>query len=477
MSLREGRIGRVDGTPQLHEQLNSILGPGRVSVDAKSLWRHARDQSPLAIKGRYASRYAAPLLAVVTPTHPEEVSLLLHWANEHRVPVIPYGAGSGVVGGVVPTRPAISLDLSALTAIESIDEENLLVTAQAGVIGGALEESLRGGGFTVGHYPQSLFISTVGGWIATRSSGTYSSLYGNVEDLLAGLEVILPGGTVVQTKITPRSSTGPDYRGLFVGSEGTLGVITRATLRISPLPEARLYRAVGFSSLRDGLRAVKNMLRAGLRPGVIRLYDPAEGSAILRRFGHPPGLWLAVLAFVGTEQQAASDEETALVLALAESGSDLGREPAEFWSENRFDASWFTERTPVVGGVADAIEVANLWTGLEATYERLVSAARPHVSEVYGHFSHFYPAGASLYIIVRDLLADDDAAEEALESVWAAVMEAALAVGATISHHHGIGLQRSRWMAEEHGSGMEVLRRVKAALDPNGIMNPGKLGL
>lgn len=460
------------------EELEDLLGHDEWKTDARTRREHEHDSWVLSIKDRpLGDQYETMPAGVARPKTTEQVSRLLAWASRHGIPVVPYGAGSGVMGGTVPTKGGISLDLGAFDEIEELDAENLLVTVGAGLYGGAFEEKLEAQGFTVGHYPQSLHISTVGGWVATRGSGTFSSLYGNIEDMVVGLEVVLPTGEVIHTKTVPRSASGPDYKQLFIGSEGTLGVITRVTLRMWPSPEVRAFRALSFASFKDGLETIRKVVQGGIRPAVIRLYDPIEGRPTLERFGHDPNRWLLVLAFDGSRKMVELEENITVETGVSFGAEDLGREPAEHWENHRFEIAWLWERVNLSGGIAEAIEVAHVWSRLEETYERMVEAVRPHMPDVFGHVSHVYPQGASLYVICRALETDDETAERAYREGWRAAMRACLEVGATISHHHGIGLQRAPWMQAEHGTGLDALRRIKRALDPAGIMNPGKLGL
>ncbi|MDQ3387082.1 MAG: FAD-binding oxidoreductase, partial [Actinomycetota bacterium] len=296
----------------------------------KTRREHEHDSWVLSIKDRpLGDRYETMPAGVARPKTTSQVSRLLAWASRHGIPVVPYGAGSGVMGGTVPTKGGISLDLGAFNEIEELDAENLLVTVGAGLNGGIFEEKLEAKGFTAGHYPQSLHISTVGGWVATRGSGTFSSLYGNIEDMVAGLEVVLPTGEVIQTKAIPRSASGPDYKQLFIGSEGTLGVITRVTLRMWPRPEVRAFRALSFASFKDGLETIRRVVQSGFRPAVIRLYDPIEGRPTLEKFGHDPDRWLLVLAFAGSRRMVEFEESSTVEIARGFGAEDHGREPAE----------------------------------------------------------------------------------------------------------------------------------------------------
>ncbi len=476
--MPEGSRTNAEVPADVLKELERLLEPDEWKTDAETRRDHAQDSWVLSIKDRpLDGRYEMMPIGVARPKTTAQVSRLLAWASRNGIPIVPYGAGSGVMGGTVPTEGGISLDLGAFDQIEECDEDNLLVTVGAGLFGGALEDELDKRGFTVGHYPQSLHISTVGGWVATRGSGTFSTLYGNIEDMVVGLEVVLPTGEIVRTKTVPRSASGPDYKQLFIGSEGTLGVITRVTFRMWPRPEVRTFRALSFASFKDGLETIRKVVQGGVRPAVVRLYDPVEGRPTLERFGHDPKRWLLVLAFDGCQRAVELEESITVETALSFGAEDLGREPAEYWEQHRFEIAWLWERVNLPGGIAEAIEVAHVWSRLEETYERMVEAVRPHMPDVFGHVSHVYPQGASLYVICRVLEADDEAAERAYQEGWRAAMRACLEVGATISHHHGIGLQRAPWMEAEHGAGLDVLRRVKQAIDPAGIMNPGKLDI
>ena len=465
-------------TPSLLDELRAGIGAGTVRTDEDARRSFGRDRWVMSVKN-LLGKPDNPLLpaCVVRPVDTEGVAAVMRWANRHQVPLIPYGAGSGVLGGTVPVRGGITIDLGGFDQIDQLDEDNLLVTVGAGMLGGVMEDQLQVRGYTVGHYPQSLHISSAGGWVAARGSGTFSSRYGNPENMIAGLEAVLPNGDVLRTKPVPRSAAGPDLSQLFVGSEGTLGVITRVVFRMWPMPERRAFRAVSFASFGDGLRAIRKTMRAGYRPAVARLYDAFEGRGVLQRFGHDTSRCLLVLAFDGPSRLSELEEEATVAIAAEHDAMDLGREPAEHWERNRFDVAWSTERLEQSGGIAEAIEVSNVWSRLEETYERMTAAIRPHMQEVYGHVSHVYPQGASLYVICRSLEADDAAARRVYEAAFAAATDACLATGSTIAHHHGVGLQRAPWMEAELGRGLDMLRSIKAAIDPRGIMNPGKLGL
>lgn len=458
------------------EALQARVPEGLLSTDPAVIRELSKDSSVRSKKSEMADRPLALAGAVVRPESTEQVQAVMTWANEWAVPVVPRGLGSAVVGSGLPVRGGIVLDLTGLAGIGDVDVENRLVTVGSGTNLGDLDRYVAQFGLSVGHYPQSLYLASVGGCLAMRGSGTFSSLHGNIEDRVGDIEVVLPTGDVMQTRSIPRASTGPDLKSLFVGSEGTLGVVTKVTLKLVPVPAARRFASFRYEAFAPALETARRLLLAGVRPAVVRIYDPTEASAKHARFADHEG-WLLVLLFDGDERLVTVQEQIALDLAVASGGESLGPEPAVHWEERRFDWSWFSDAVDHTGGIAEAIEVAATWSELPGLYERLHAAVTPHLPEFMAHVSHVYDQGAALYVIVRGQFADDEEALAHYDRAWEAVMTETLASSARISHHHGIGLERARWMQAEHGRGLELLRAIQRTLDPVGIMNPGKLGL
>ena len=354
----------------------------------------------------------------------------------------------------------------------------MLVTVGAGVTGPDLTEALSAAGVMLGHEPQSLSVSTVGGWIATRACGQLSARYGGIEDLVAGLEAVLPDGRVVRTKTAPRRSTGPDLMGLMMGSEGTLGIVTEATLRVSQDPRTRADLCLRFAHMTDGVKACRALAQSGLAPSVVRLYDTEDAALFLRH--HPdetPGP-LLIASFDGARAQERRDEAGELC-----GGERGGDHLVEHWWQHRNDA--VDEFRKVMAGdgllgphgIVDTIEVAGTWSVLRELYHSNKDALGAKAQLVGCHLSHIYPDGACLYFTMGQMAASDDEAREVDRGWWDAAMTATLAAGGTISHHHGIGRARAGWMKEELGEWYEVLRAIKKVLDPKGIMNPGVMGL
>lgn len=414
---------------------------------------------------------------VFHPDFPEQVSKLLAWANQQGVPVTARGAGSDVVGACLPVRGGILLDLSNLNNILVLDEAGLFVKVGAGMIGSTLEAQLSKRGFTLHHSPQSLERSSVGGWVATRACGQFSSRWGGIEDLVLAVTVALADGTVVSTPLVPRAAEGPDLKSLFIGTEGTLAVILDVTMRMFPIAAYRRLETISFPTLEQGLHGMQRVMQSGLQPFLVRLYDADESPHVARwsNSSFPARGNLLLLGFEGLHEVVEAEYGAAMLLLQQYADVVLGPEIAQGWMVNRFDFSAVENRLKQPGGLAETIEVADFWGGILELHRALKIGLAPFAAEVLGHFSHAYPQGVSLYMILFGEEADAGAVEARLEEIWRVAMRIALEHGAAISHHHGIGLMRQAYLPEALGLGHSVLQQVKSALDPNGILNPGKL--
>lgn len=366
------------------------------------------------------------------------------------------------------------IDLKRMNRIRELDEVNQMVTVESGMNGARYEEELNKAGYTGGHFPQSLRCSTIGGWLACRAAGQFSTRYGKIEDMAISLEAVLADGTVFSGRSVPRTATGPRPDHLFIGSEGVLGIITAATLRIWPLPEKRHLVSYTFDNMEDALESIRLVMRAGARPAVVRLYDAQETGNHFPELGDKrPAL---IILIEGNSEIVRAETSVLDSVAQGFSAVNEGAQPVEHWLERRFNIS-AASRLFQKDAVLDTIEVTTNWHNAYSTYRAMQDAllAVDGTMLASGHYSHVYPEGAALYLTVVGFPGEDKLAY--YKKIWKAAMQACTAEGAAISHHHGIGLHRGLWMKEEHGPGLEVLKRLKRALDPNGIMNPGKLGL
>jgi alkyldihydroxyacetonephosphate synthase len=459
------------------EQLAEILDPGAVSTDPADLDSHAADWAPRALLDRRRGAAPAPPACVVRPRSTEEVASLLEWADRTGTPAVPWGGGSSVLASAVPAGRVV-VDLTALDALGPVDEKSRLVRCGAGVTGPALTAHLEAAGYLLGHEPQSVAISTVGGWIATRACGQLSARYGGIESLLAGFTAVLPGGRVVRSKTVPRRAAGPDVASLLVGSEGTLGIVTEADLRVSPIAAERADAAIRFDHMSEGVAACRSLAQSDLRPTVVRLYDAEDAAIFLRHFPDEPPGPLLLTSFDGE----AAERRAGAALELS-GGQAAGSHLVEHWWAHRNDAVDEFRRLMDGDGIlgphalVDTIELAGTWTVLRDLYHSTKEALRPLADIVGCHLSHVYPDGACLYFTLAAACADDAEASERLGRWWATAMRTCLDAGGSISHHHGIGRVKAPWLEEELGGWFEVLRAVKSAVDPKGIMNPGALGL
>ena len=441
----------------MRAELEAIVG--RPAVDE----REVRDLWPLAIMDRRAGN-SPPRVIVVRPSGREQVVAVLRWVAAHDVRVTPLGGGSGVCGALSPDHGEIVLDMGAFDRILEVDEVNLTCRCEAGV---------NGLGLTLGHYPSSLPGTTVGGLISTRSSGQESSRYGSIEDMVVSLAAVLPDGTFAAPRPGPRSAVGPALHELWIGAEGALGVVIGAVLRVHRLPPATVGAGYAFGGLEAGLTCMREVMQSGIRPLVMRLYD-AEDSAF-NGFDLPAGGCALVVATAGLAEVAQS--EAAAIREIAGSAAHLGPGPWERWQRHRFDLSAERLKTFLepANSYLDTVELAAPWTVLPELHSR-VKAAIGVGGLALCHFSHAYEQGCCAYFSFAGSAGSEQDARASYGRAWEGAMSAALELGATISHHHGVGQVRARWVADEMGGWMKVWRAVKEGLDPNGIMNPRAMG-
>lgn len=451
-----------------------VLPAGRISVARDSIAAHSYDAWPVAVKWRQQGRQPCRPDAVARPRTTEEVARLVAACNAAGIAVTPWGLGSSVVGAPLTESGGVVVDLSEMARTLAVNEDDLVVTVEAGKRGDVLEAELAARGLTLNHSPQSLDRSTVGGWVATRATGQLSSLYGGIEDQLIAIKVVLADGSIVQTRCTPRAAIGLDTKSLFLGSEGTLGIVTEVTTRIFPVRPWRRLETVEFGDVDAGLAAMRAITRAGLKPFLVRFYDVDEARHAMRDADYDRCVMF--LGFEGMQPLAEAEHALVTGLCVGCGGRPVGPAGAEGWMARRYDFSAVENVLADPGGVAETIEVSDFWSGIGGTYLALKAALAPFADEVLCHFSHVYAQGTSLYVILVGRAADAAAAEARLRGIWDTAMRVCLERGAAISHHHGVGLARRDFVARDQGSAMIVNRAVKRALDPRNIMNPGKLG-
>jgi alkyldihydroxyacetonephosphate synthase len=458
------------------EVLLRVLGPEKVIVDPAVLEARRHDYWMLSQLDDLQGR-AAPLPScVVRPSDLSDVVAVVNICRDAATPLVPFGLGSGVCGGVLVSSSSVVLDLGAMNRTRSIDETNLLASFDAGVRGSDAEATLSAKGLTLGHYPQSIGVSSVGGWVATRAAGQFSTGYGNMEDILFSLEAVLPSGDVVETRKTPRAAAGPDLKQVLLGSEGTLGVVTGVTFSIRRAPEKRILAAYHVPDMERGFEIQREILQRGFQPVVLRQYDSIESQRMFSSYARSDD---SLLLAVHEGPASRVDAEAAAVTELTRGlGASLApSEAVEHWLNERNHVPSFRQFLDN-GVVVDTIEIAAQWDRIGGIYRAAVAAlgAVPGILTASAHSSHGYRSGLNLYFTFAAHPATEGEMKSTYLDCWRRVMQATVEGGGGIAHHHGIGRVRREWLRTELGDGgLAMLQAIKTALDPVGFMNPGVL--
>lgn len=469
---------------ELIKGLEEIVGKERLMADEQSVLEAAKDYIGFRVYERAEGKYFVPRAAcVVKPDNTKEVSDVLRFLNENKVDVVPKTGGSSVTQGVEPMEGGVILDGSAMSGILDINETDMCVTVRCGTPLEYLENTLNEKGYSTGHFPQSLPLAHVGGLIATRSIGQFSTLYGGIEDLLVGLEAVLADGEIIRIKNVPRRSCGPDLRHLFIGSEGMLGFITEATLKIFKYrPEERWLRAYAVKDMRIGLDMLREIMADGYKPAVVRLHDYDEVCMILNLTDIVPEDH-AIMLFVvdGPRTLAQVTAEGIEGYAKKYEALDLGEKPVLSWLKTRNDICDEMDdgKYHEMGAIADTCEISAVWSQIGDIYGAVKSRLMSELENmlyVGGHSSHSYMQGTNIYFTFGIIEEEGaESAEKDYMSVIAIILEETLKRGGSIAHHHGSGKYRTNWMPQEHGSSYPLLYMLKDALDPHHILNKGVL--
>lgn len=475
-------------SPTDREALAAIVGADYCRTADSDRLLHAGGKSTVDLLNRKQRGPQDAPDAVLLPADEDAVAAILRHCSQHRIAVVPFGGGTSVVGGLDPQRAqfgaVVSLDLRRLDRLISLDDVSGQAVFEAGVTGPDAERLLGAQGFSLGHFPQSFEYATIGGFAATRSSGQDSAGYGRFNDMVRGLRVITPVGTLDLGR-APESAAGPDLRQLLIGSEGTLGVITQVRLRVHPVPAAVCYEAWSFPDFETGAAALRAVTQNATGPTVVRLSDEAETGvnlATTEAIGESQitGGCLAITMFEGTEEHVESRHAETSALLAALGGTSLGEGPARAWERGRFGAPYLRDSLLAAGALCETLETATDWSNVTALKTAVTQALTDSLAEtgtpalVMCHISHVYACGASLYFTV--VAGQRGNPIEQWKTAKRAASDAIMATGGTITHHHAVGADHRPWMRDEIGElGVQVLRAVKATLDPAGILNPGKL--
>jgi alkyldihydroxyacetonephosphate synthase len=488
--------------------LEQAVGAAYVSTEPEDRVVHGRGKSLRDLILQRRGELGRVPDAVVRPGDEDQVAAVLRAAVDHDAVVIPFGGGSSISGSLEPEaeeeRPIISVDLMRLDRVLEIDHASRLARVQAGVLGPALEQQLGAAGYTMGHLPDSFPHSTLGGWIATRSSGMQSDRYGDVADLTRGLRVVTPSGTLVVRPL-PATSTGPSVREMILGSEGRLGIITEATVQVHRLPAKRMILGYLFPTFADGLEAMAEIAARGCPVSVTRVSDANETqfsfamrqnptaadraqSWALRQFlSRRRGfdthrMCLSFIGYEGTALQVAAVRRTVGRIVKAHGGLCVGSGPGALYDRKKFDTPYIRDFLLDRGALGDVSETAMPWSRLRPVYDAVIAAGNAAFDRlgVTGylmcHLSHSYHAGACLYFTFAFVPGAGTDMVAGYDVVKSAIQQAFVDHGATLSHHHAVGTEHARWLAQDISApGVALIEALFAGTDPGRHLNPGKI--
>ncbi|MCP5464362.1 MAG: FAD-binding oxidoreductase [Deltaproteobacteria bacterium] len=497
-------------------ELNAIVGEGGFSISEIDRVNYCRDSNfRSAIQALHNQNEHLPGV-VVWPSTTEQISQLIRSAKKHQVAITPFSGGSGVCGGAISYSGGMTLDLKNLNRVLRLDSERLFIDVQTGISGLQLEKQLQRQGYTLGHFPSSILSACLGGYLAARSAGQLSSKYGKIEDMVIDLEFIDGLGRLHQTA-DAKLSRYLDLTQAIIGSEGTLGIITKARLKIFPYPQDRSYTSFTFKNLSYGLEAMRRIMQTGIKPDVLRLYDEIDTIMVfngMNKHQHKTSLthsmpnalkegidlikasvtrgtlrarklvdrlsrfsWLGSLLVVMLEGDSeVIKTQQRLITKICEDlgGSHMGEDPAIHWHKHRYSVSYKASKLFLEGAFTDTMEVATTWDNLENLYQTVHDALLPHCL-VLAHISHVYEDGAAIYFTMVAPLKGPTRSLKQYDKIWDVGLNAVQKAGGVLSHHHGIGRLKKNHLVKEWGEAKAIYNHLKKNLDPDHILNPGVL--
>jgi alkyldihydroxyacetonephosphate synthase len=493
---------------ELRRALEAAVGEAFVSTDRLDRVVHARGKSLRDLIRQRRGELPRVPDVVARPGGEDEVAAVLRAALDANAVVIPFGGGSSISGSLeappAEHRPVISVDLERLNKVLTIDSSSRLARVQAGVFGPDLEEQLRAQGYTFGHFPDSFTQSTLGGWIATRSSGMQSDRYGDIADMTRGLRVITPGGTLV-TRPIPSTSTGPSVREMVLGSEGRLGIITEATMHVRPIPEKRTILGYLFPTFTDGLNAMRDIAASDCSVSVTRVSDANETRFsfamrvrptvldklqskalrmfLQRRLGYDVHqMALSFIGYEGSERHVAEQRRRVGRIIKRHGGLCIGSGPGALYDQKKFDTPHIRDFLLDRGAAGDVSETAMPWSRLTPVYDAVSAAAHGAFAQVgvqgylMCHLSHSYHAGACLYFTFAFQPTPSGDMESEYDVIKSAIQQSFVDNGATLSHHHAVGTEHAQWLEQDISApGVAMLEALFDGTDPGKHLNPGKI--
>ena len=458
------------------EELKKIAGEDNITNNFAERLCVSRDVTPINYK--WIDLYKKPPYIcdyVVKPRSLDGLKRVIRFACKENIKVNVYGGGSGTVGGVIPLEGGLTVDMSVFDRIIDLDEQSSTVEVESGIIAQNLEDYLNKRGYTFRHFPQSFRSASIGGLIATRSIGQFSSKYGGIEDFVVDLEALLPDGRVIHTPSSPRRSMGPEIKNLFIGSEGIYGIITRAKLKIYRIPELMEFQCFIYDDIFSGLDVIREILQSGLKPPVIRLYNKKESELKFSKIGFSYKGCLLILLYEGNKDLVKAECKVSKKINLARGSKDIGSKLGWMWFDHRYDTKHIMEMQETTGGISDAIEISASWSKIKDLYLKIEKYFEDKKIILASHFSHAYIDGISSYNIFYIKEKDEKKAIGMFYSVWEDIMRITIGNGGSISHHHGIGMIKNSMLSEELGEGYRLLLDLKKSIDPQMLFNPGKL--
>ncbi len=468
------------------EAIGGIVGPENVLLDERSLGYYSADAL-----GRWRGGAPDPqeprVFAVARPGSTAQVAEIVRLANREGFPLVPFGGGTGVAGAITPLRGGVAVDMCRMNRILNVDAQGRTATAEAGAVLGDLNAALARYGLFAGHDPYSVPIATIGGAISTNGVGYRAARYGSMGEQVLGLEVVLPTGDTIRTRAVPKTSTGPALRHLFIGAEGVFGIVTEATLRVFREPEAREFRAYDFPTFEDGYNAMLEMFAIGLRPALVDLTEEPDDSRAGAP-GRPPPfkIWL-YMVFEGYAEEVEAQCARAARICDASRGSDIGPEPAlEYWAKRHDSAYRYKERFldaplqvrpesrgwPRTSAYPHVAIPASCVPEYRRRCQQIADRAGLQIREY-----ALWTQPELFSVVLVDVGLEENGAAGGLDEAVDEVLALAQDMGGSMEYVHGVGTRLSHLMGRELGESMQTLRELKRALDPRGIMNPGRLGL
>ncbi len=498
-------LPQIQQNPKFVQAVRGLLKADQVTTDEDERILHCYGKSyPNLFWARKGYVQQAPDLIVFPESH-DDVVAVIEAASTHNVCVIPFGGGTNIVGGVDPRdekdRMIVSMDMRRMNKLISIDEASRTAVIEAGILGPKLEKDLQAQGWSLGHAPDSFEWSTLGGWLATRSAGMQSDAYGKIEHMAVSITMVTPAGTIV-TREVPASSAGPDLNHLIMGSEGVLGVITKATMRVHRAPAVKDYRGFMFKTFEAGVAATQECIERNFVPSMVRLQDSGETELAMHMKAPKKGLeglitkgvkrylksknytapCLMVVGFEGTLEAIEHARKMAFEIMKKHGGFPLGTSVGKTFQKSKFDMPYLRDYVMDYAVMCDVSETSATWTNILPVYRGTLKAIKDKFQSdnagagyVGCHISHTYETGACLYFTY----AASQVPGKELEQYYSykkIITDEIMRLGATLTHHHAVGYEHMPWMKQEVGAtGLEALRALKAKLDPKGVLNPGKL--